>query len=155
MRTLHVSIPVKAPARFTIAFLESYLRDGAQANGEPELRLRVPLKRLAGGIVLERPVTVDLRYLPEGDAGSPALSITWEAADTKLFPRFDGTVHAAPGGAQDCRLDIDGSYHVPFGLPGALFDTFAGVHIAQSTLDTLLRKFQAAIEADYAARVDG
>lgn len=120
---------------------------------EPQLSLRVPLKRLAGGIVLERPVTVELHYLPDTNLERPGLSIRWEPADTKLFPCFDGIIEAQACGVHDCRLAIHGSYAVPFGLPGLLFDAVAGMHVAETTLDGLLSEFQTAIEADYAARI--
>jgi hypothetical protein len=155
MRTLDASIDVRAPARFAIAFLQTYIQDRSATGAEPQLSLRVPLKRFAGGIALERPVTVELHYLPDAKLEHPALSIRWEPAGTKLFPCFDGTIEAQACSIHDCRLSIHGSYAVPFGVPGLLFDAVAGMHIARTTLDGLLREFQTAIEADYAARIDG
>jgi hypothetical protein len=152
MRTLHASTPVKAPARFAVAFLQGYVRDRTQAERAPEIQLRVPLNRLAGGLVLERPVTVNLSYLPQDDLERPGLSIEWQPADTTLFPRFTGSIQAEATGLRECLLSIDGSYTAPFGAPGAVFDALAGVHIAQATLEGLLHEFQAEIEADYTDR---
>ena len=105
MRTLHASTPVKAPARFAIAFLQNFVRDHHSRTVEgPRLNLRVPLTRFAGGVVLERPVTVNLSYLPQDDLERPGLAIQWEPADTKLFPRFTGTIQAEAAGERTARL---------------------------------------------------
>jgi hypothetical protein len=151
MRELSATIPVRAPSDFAVAFLNTYVEDLAAAGGgDAVLPLRFTVERLAG-LVLEREVTVHVTYQPR--PGEPAiLLVSWQPAETTIFPRFDGTVQAQPDGDRACKLTIEGMYDVPLGVVGVFFDAVVGVHIARSTLDGLLREFRDAIERDYDRR---
>lgn len=155
MRTLTAAIPVKAAAGFAIAFLHTYIQDLSNAAGEPQLSLRVPLQHLVGGLVLERPITVEAHYVRQSDGGGTELAIAWRPEGTHLFPSFAGTIVAQPMGPHRCTLTIHGAYAAPFGAPGALFDAVVGIRIARATLDGLLQQFRTAMESDYLARIGG
>ena len=153
MRELAVSTPVKAPGEFALAFLNTYIRDQAAGSGEAQLSLRFPLRRLFGGLVLEREVTVQVDYLPRSPDGFHHLAIHWQPDDTTIFPTFDGRIEAQPEGPQACFLSIVGTYDVPLGVAGALFDAVVGYRIARGTLEGLLAEFKTLIEEDYRSRM--
>ena len=151
MRELSASISVRAPAGFALAFLNTYVRDFAGADGDSILPMRYTLTQLAG-LTLERDVAVRVEYVvqPSGDA---ELNICWEP-DASLFPSFSGTLRAHPTGAETSDLKLDGTYDAPGGVAGQLFDAVLGVRIAQGTLDHLLAQFRDAIDADYRKRME-
>jgi hypothetical protein len=152
---LAVSARVKAPGGFALAFLNQYIKDQALASGEAQLSLRFPLRRLFGGLVLEREVTVQVDYLPKSRDGVQHLAIHWRPDDTTLFPTFDGRIGAQPDGPQACVLNIAGNYDVPLGVAGVLFDAVVGYRIARGTLEGLLAEFGKLIEDDYLNRING
>ena len=69
MRELTVSMDVKAPSGFAVAFLNTYVKDLGRGQDGTVLPLRYTIKQL-GGLKLERDVTVRVDYLPE--EGGPA-----------------------------------------------------------------------------------
>jgi hypothetical protein len=153
VRELAASTAVKAPSGFALAFINAYIKDLATESAEPQLSLRFPLRRLFGGLVLEREVTVQVRYLPKSDDGVQCLAIHWQPDDTTLFPTFDGRVDAQPEGPNACELSLIGTYDVPMGVAGALFDAVVGFRIARGTLEGLLAEFKRLIEDDYRTRM--
>lgn len=151
VRELSAETAVKAPGPFAVAFLNTFIEDQRGAHGEAALNLHFPLHKFFGGLVLERAVTVHVEYLPK-DGGTRRLAIGWEPEDTTLFPRFDGTIEAVPVDERSATLRIGGTYDVPLGVAGVLFDAVVGVRIARATLDGLLAEFKERIEDDYRAR---
>ena len=151
MRELSVSLPVKAPSGFALAFLNTYVRD-LVAGGDSRLPMRYALTQLAG-LTLERDVTVRIEYIAKPGDAPAELDIAWET-DASLFPSFKGTLHAKPSGKTRCTLTIVGSYGAPGGIAGQLFDAVLGVRIAQGTLEQLLAQFRDAIEDDYKKRTE-
>ena len=153
MRELAVSTPVMAPSTFALAFLHAYIQEQA-GSGQPRLSLRFPLQRLFGGLVLEREVTVQLTYDRHAPDGGAHLNIHWQPEDSSMFPSFDGRIEAQPDSPKTSVLRIVGTYDVPLGVPGALFDAVVGVRIARGTLEGLLAEFRKLIEDDYFARTE-
>jgi hypothetical protein len=150
VRELSASTLVKAPSGFALAFLNTYVRDLC-VGGDSTMAMRYTLTHLAG-LTLERDVVVRVEYVP-GATGAPAeLEIAWEP-DASLFPRFKGTLHALPAGKETCTLTLGGTYNVPGGVAGQLFDAVIGVRIAHGTLENLLARFRDAIEDDYKKRM--
>jgi hypothetical protein len=149
VRELEASLPVKAPSGFAIAFLNTYVREVA-GDTDGNLPMRYTVTQLAG-LTLERDVTVRVDYhaLPDETAH---LHICWEP-DASLFPSFQGTLHANPDGDAACTLHIAGTYEVPGGMAGQLFDAVIGVRIAHGSLEQLLQQFRGAIEDDYKRRM--
>jgi hypothetical protein len=151
VRELSASISVRAPSGFALAFLSTYVRDLAGAGGDSRLPMRYTITQLAG-LTLERDVTVRVEYVPQPGGAPAELNIAWEP-DAGLFPRFQGTLHAAPTGKDTCTLTIAGTYDVPGGVAGQLFDAVIGVRIAHGTLEQLLAQFRDVIEDDYNKRM--
>ena len=153
MRDLSVSIPVNAPSGFTIAFLNSYVRDLGGGREDATMPLRYTIEKLAG-IKLERSVVVHVDYMAKLGGEHAQLHVGWEPDGTSIFPSFEGTLLATPTGERTCTLTIEGSYDAPGGVVGQMFDAVVGVQIARGTLETLLEGFRDAAQADYHKRMD-
>jgi hypothetical protein len=63
-------------------------------------------------------------------------------------------LHAEATGEDTCTLSMAGTYDVPGGVAGQLFDAVIGVRIARGTIEQLLAQFRDAIEADYTERME-
>ncbi len=151
MRELTVSVDVKAPSGFAVAFLSTYVEDLGRGQDGAVMPLRYTIEQL-GGLKLERDVTVRVEYRPE-EGGPAHLDIAWEP-DGSLFPSFSGTLYTDATGDKTCSMRIDGTYDAPGGVPGQLFDAVVGVRIARGTIEELLAQFRDAIEADYQRRTE-
>lgn len=151
MRELSASISVKAPSGFALAYLNTYVRDLGGANADSTLPMRYTVTQLVG-LTLEREVTVRVEYVAQ-PGGAAMLYICWEP-DASLFPSFEGTLQAEATGEKECMLSIAGTYNVPGGVAGQLFDAVVGIRIAHGTLEQLLERFRDAIEDDYKKRME-
>jgi hypothetical protein len=153
VRELSVAVPVSAPGGFALAFLNTYVGDLAGGDaGHGTMPLRYSLTQIAG-LVLERDVSVHVEYVPQPGGLPPSLTIAWEP-DESLFPSFRGVLHAMPENERSCTLSIAGTYDVPGGIAGQLFDAVIGVRIANGTIEQLLEQFRDAIEEDYKKRTE-
>lgn len=154
MRELSASISVRAPSGFSLAFLNTYVSDLGADSGDSIMPMRYTLTQLAG-LTLERDVTVRVEYVALPGDEPAELNIAWEP-DASLFPSFKGRLHAKPDGNKKdaCTLTISGTYDVPGGMAGQLFDAVVGIRIAHGTLEHLLNRFRDAIESDYKKRTD-
>jgi hypothetical protein len=152
VRELSASIPVKAPAGFALAFLNTYVRDLHGPGSDSTLPMRYTVTQLAG-LTLERDVTVRVEYLAQPHDAPALLRICWEP-EASLFPSFEGTLHANATGESACILSVTGTYDVPGGVAGQLFDAIVGVRIAHGTLVQLLERFRDAVEEDYKKRME-
>ncbi len=151
MRRLTRSATVKAPSTFALAYMSTYFMDRGAQSGGADLALRFPLPRFpVSGLTIEKRVKVHLKY--HGGSGQP-LRLAWEPLDSSPVPGFEGTLETAPETETTCRLTIAGTYAPPGGIAGVAFDQLVGVHIAGATIDALLDRFTAAIEAEYSARL--
>ncbi len=144
MSTIALSVPVHAPANFTLSYLHSYLREGAAAG--PRLHLHVPLRPFGNDFSLEKDVSVRVAYAHH------ELTVRWTPEGDGAFPNFEGTLTAIENGSEHCILTLAGAYRPPGGWPGKIFDTLAGGSIARSTIETLLNELGAATEADFHIR---
>jgi len=152
VRELQASIPVKAPSGFALAFLNTYVTDLSGPGTDSSMPMRYTLTQLAG-LTLERDVAVRVEYEPQARDAPALLHICWEP-DATMFPSFEGMLRAEPAGEGACTLSISGTYDVPGGVAGQLFDAVVGVRIAGGTLEQLLEKFRDAIEDDYRKRTE-
>jgi hypothetical protein len=152
VRELTAAVPVQAPSGFSIAFLNTYVREFRNDHGDPTLPMRYTVTQLAG-LTLERDVTVHVEYTPQPGDAPAELYLLWEP-EASLFPSFRGALHADSTGEKSCTLSIHGNYEVPGGVAGQLFDAVIGVRIAHGTLEQLLCQFRDAIEEDYKTRME-
>jgi hypothetical protein len=151
VRDLTASTPVKAPAGFALAFLNTYVRDLNGPGSDSTLPMRYTVTQLAG-LTLERDVTVRVEYMAQPHNEPALLRICWEP-DASIFPSFEGMLQAEATSESTCILSVAGKYDVPGGVAGQLFDAVVGVRIAHGTLEQLLEKFRDAIEEDYKKRM--
>jgi hypothetical protein len=152
VRDLSASIPVKAPSGFALAFLNTYVRDLNGGDADSTLPMRYTVTQL-GGLTLERDVSVRVDYMAQPKGAPALLRICWEP-DASIFPSFEGMLHADATGEHECTLSLKGTYDVPGGVAGQLFDAVVGVRIASGTLEQLLEQFRDAIEDDYKRRTE-
>jgi hypothetical protein len=151
VRDLSLSISVRAPSGFAVAFLNTYVRDLGGTGGDSILPMRYTITQLAG-LTLERDVTVRVEYVSQAGNVPAVLNIAWEP-DAGLFPSFSGKLYATETGKESCTLTIEGTYDAPGGVAGQLFDAVIGVRIARGTIEQLLAQFRDAIEDDYKKRM--
>ena len=125
---------------------------GVDADGASKLPMKYTITQLAG-LTLERDVTVKVEYIPKPGDEPAELNICWEP-DASLFPSFCGTLRSVATGPATCKLSLEGTYDVPGGVAGQLFDAVLAVRTAQGTLEQLLGQFRDAIENDYKVRME-
>jgi len=151
VRQLNVSIPLQAPASFTLAFLRTYFQAQARGVAAAKIRLRLPTHAVTGGIAVEKTVEAEVSYVL-GHGAPDALQISWVPEASGAFPRFQGTFTASPETEETCRLSLSGRYAVPGGVPGDMFDVVVGRRIARSSIGDFVERLGTAAEADYRTR---
>jgi hypothetical protein len=140
-----VTIEAYAACPFSIAqeYAVDYLRR-AQA-GEAEADIRVPIRFLPGFIQRRVAVTFGLHAdVTEGGRAHEEIRIRWHAG-TLLLPDFRGTLRFRIAG-QGTAVLVEGTYRVPLGVMGRVFDDIFGHHIAQASLGDLARRIADALE---------
>jgi hypothetical protein len=139
-----VSLREHAACPYSIAqeYAVEYLRR-AEA-GQDEAQIRVPIAFLPGFVRRRVAVTFGLHY-DLADAGRPhdEIRLRWTAG-TPCLPDFRGTLRFRIAGTETDLL-VEGSYRIPFGKVGRIFDNLAGRHIARSSLSDLTRRIAAAL----------
>lgn len=83
-----------------------------------------------------------------------ALLLAWKPHHRGMFPDFQGVLTARPSG-RGADLNLHGRYEPPLGLPGAIFDTVAGRHIARITMGRVLCDLCKQIEQKWNAERPG
>jgi hypothetical protein len=151
MPDLRESIALNAPAGFALATISTYFSERA-THDAVRLALRFPVPAvIISGLTLEKIVSLTLGS-GAVDAVSKSIAFDWKPVGTTALPNFSGTIVARPQTDETAMLEIDGTYVAPGGVFGALFDRLVGVHIARTTLRTLLDTFARTIETDYDIR---
>ena len=134
-----VSLQAYAACPYSVAqdYAIDYLRR-AEA-GMDEAEIRVPVAFWAGLIRRHVTISFGLHY-DVVEAGRPhdEIRLRWTTG-TPLLPDFRGTVRFRIAGKGTDVL-IDGSYHVPLGAFGRIFDRFAGRHLAVASLGDLAQR---------------
>jgi hypothetical protein len=142
-----VTLEEYAACPFSIAgeYAIEYLRR-AEA-GEPEAEIHVPLRFLPQLLRRRVMVTFGL-HVDVAEAGRPheEIRMRWSSG-TPLLPDFRGTLRFRIAG-QGTDVLISGTYRVPFGLLGRVFDSAIGHHIARASLGDLARRIADALEAN-------
>jgi hypothetical protein len=140
-----VTIEAYAACPFSIAqeYAVDYLRR-AEA-GEAEADVHVPVRFLPEFLRRRVAVTFGL-HADLTEAGRPheEIRIRWTAG-TPLLPDFRGTLRFRIAG-QGTNVLVEGTYRVPFGALGRVFDDIIGHQIAQASLGDLARRIADALE---------
>lgn len=142
-----VSAQAYAVCPFSIAgeYAIEYLRRAETGAEEAEIRLAVAFlppvirRRVAMTFELHCDVTEVGRQHDE-------IRLRWSTG-SPLLPDFRGTLRFRINGSGTDVL-VEGSYRIPFGRPGRLFDSVAGRHIARASVGDLARRIAAALEAN-------
>lgn len=134
-----VSLQAYAACPFSVAqeYAVDYLRR-AEA-GTDEAQVRVPVAFWPGLIRRRVTISFGLHY-DVVEAGRPhdEIRLRWSAG-TRFLPDFRGTLRFRIAG-QGTDVLIDGSYRIPFGAFGRMFDVLAGRHLALASLNDLAQR---------------
>jgi hypothetical protein len=142
-----VSLHEHAACPFSIAqdYAVEYLRR-AEA-GQAEAEIRVPLAFFAGVFRRSVAIVFGLHYdVAERGRSHDEIRLHWNSG-TPLLPDFRGTLRFRIAGTGTDVL-IEGSYGVPLGMLGRIFDNVAGRHIARASLRDFARRIADALEAN-------
>jgi hypothetical protein len=122
-----------------------YLRR-AEAGAE-EAEIRVPVRLLPSSLHRHVTVTFGL-HLDETEIGRPhdEIRLSWRAG-TPLLPDFNGTLRFRIAG-QGTDVIVAGTYRVPLGALGRVFDDVIGHRIAVATMGDLAHRIAQALEAN-------
>jgi len=132
MSTIHDFTTVACPFDDVPDRLEAYFAGGAAV---------LPLRVKLGDLKIERDVEFHLKSKP-AYPGYKLLDVSWSPKDGGPYPAFTGTLSVAQEAVGWSRLEIDGTYHPPFGIAGAAFDAAIGHRIAQGTASELLAELK-------------
>jgi hypothetical protein len=143
--TRAVTMQEYAACPFSIAgeYAVAYLRR-AEA-GEAEAAIHVPIRFLPA--MLERRVAVTFGlHVDVTEPGRPhdEIRLRWTAG-TPLLPDFRGTLRFRIAG-QGTDVLVAGTYRVPFGPLGRIFDDIIGHRIAEASVGDLARRIADALE---------
>jgi hypothetical protein len=135
----HAACPFSISQEYAVAYLRR-----AEA-GESEAEIRVPIAFLPAFIRRRVALTFGLHY-DQTESGRPhdEIHLHWNAG-MPCLPDFAGTVRFRIAGTE-CDVLIDGSYRIPFGMLGRVFDDLVGRHIAIASLRDLARRIADALE---------
>jgi len=101
----------------------------------------LPLRIRIGDLRLEHDVDFHLKPKP-GYPGYRLLDVSWEPKDGGPYPTFTGVLSVAEEAVGWSRIDLDGTYHPPFGVAGAVFDAALGQRMARDTATELLEEIK-------------
>jgi len=110
-----------------------------------EAELRVPTHFWPPFMRRRVAVTFGL-HLDVAEAGRrhDEIHLSWSAG-TPMLPDFRGTLRFRIAGS-GTEVLVEGSYRVPFGVLGSLFDDVVGRHIARASIGDLTRRIADALE---------
>ena len=113
--------------------------------GEAEAEIRFPVRFWPLPVRRRVTVTFGLHLdVAEDGRRHDEIHVCWSAG-TPLLPDFRGTLRFRIAGAGTTVL-IEGSYAIPLGVLGRLFDGVAGRHIARGSIGDLTRRIADALE---------
>jgi hypothetical protein len=142
-----ISVQEHAACPFSIAqeYAVEYLRRAETGNDEAQIR--VPIAFFPGFLRRRVTVTFGLHYdVAEKGRVHDEIRLRWTAG-TPWLPDFRGTMRFRIAGKQTDVL-VDGSYRIPFGNVGRVFDNLAGRRIALASLRDLTRRIADALETN-------
>jgi hypothetical protein len=145
MSKLKETAIVETPFAQAADLVENFLHKAVDANG----KLTLQLTAAVAGVQLEHPVVVTFDRI-SGPNETIVFRLSWEAVGDGFFPVFRGTLTVAEDETyKTCRLILEGTYHPPLGVAGAVFDAVLGSRIAQATGAELLERLRTFLNASY------
>jgi hypothetical protein len=139
-------VAVECPIADVQPRLQAYFARRRDADGITRLSLRVPLDPVGAGLALEREVSVVAQRGRDDQNLNDLIRIRWEPVEPGPFPAFNGTlVTWAEHDPSLSYVELDGTYDVPLGVAGEVFDEVIGHALAQRTAHALLLELARAI----------
>lgn len=137
----YAACPFSIAQEYAVHYLQR-----AEAGGN-EAQIHVPIRFLPACIRRRTAVTFGL-HVDVAEAGRlhDEIRLRWSAG-TPLLPDFCGTLRFRIAG-QGTDVLIEGTYRVPFGALGRLFDDVIGRHIARASLGDFARRIARRLEAN-------
>lgn len=108
---------------------------------------------LGAGGGIRQAVVIDVGHLrTEGE--ETRLPLRWQAAGRdRLFPVFDGHLHARAAGPATTLLLVRGTYEVPLGAVGRFGDGLIGRRLARQSLTSFVEELAARLDAEVHRRM--
>jgi thiosulfate dehydrogenase [quinone] large subunit len=139
--SVHAEVLVACPFSVAQDYTVDYLRR-AQA-GEPEAEIHVPVALLARRVH----VTFGLHFdIVEDGRAHDEIRVRWDAGAAYL-PDFRGTIRFRIAGT-GTTVSVDGTYHIPFGVFGRVFDAVLGRRIARASVTDFAARIAQALETN-------
>lgn len=150
MSKLKETAIVETPFAQAADMVENYLLKAVDADGKLTLHLTAPGAGVnLPGVQLEHSVEVTFDRV-SGPNETIVFRLSWKAIEARIFPVFRGTLTVAEDETyKTCRLILEGTYHPPLGIAGAIFNAVLGSRIAHATAAELLEKLRAFLNAGY------
>ena len=130
---------------FSVAqeYTVDYLRR-AEA-GAPEAEIRIPISAWSGVLRRRVHLTFGLHFdVLEAGRAHDEIRVRWETG-VPYLPGFRGTIRVRVAGA-NTALRVEGTYRIPFGLFGRIFDALIGGRIAGAGVADLTARIGASLE---------
>jgi hypothetical protein len=142
-RVVKAEAHVVCPFSIAEEYAVDYLRR-AEA-GREEAEVRVPIRFFPTVLRRRAAVTFSLHFdIREPGRTHDEIHVRWSSR-TRLLPNFRGTIRYRIDGS-GTRLIVEGSYRVPFGTVGRLFDHLVGHYLARTSLCDFTRRIASFLE---------
>jgi hypothetical protein len=144
-RTVSAEAPANCPFSVAQDYAVAYLQR-AEA-GLDEAEIRVPLTLLPSFLQYRVALTFGLHFdVSESGRSHDEVRIRWTSG-SPFLPDFRGTIRFRIAGT-GTTVRVEGSYHVPFGAAGRMFDALLGRRIARTSVTDLTHRLATALETD-------
>lgn len=110
--------------------------------------LEVPFDRVGLPAIgkFSRHVTLTLGTPGPRADGATLIPLVWRDARSNNFPQFEGYFEITALDQRSVQIAVIGDYTPPMGPVGAVFDAGMGRHIAEVTVEELLRRLRVELE---------
>jgi hypothetical protein len=140
-----VAVHAYAACPFSIAgeYAVEYLKRAE--TGQAEAEIHVPVRFFPAFVRRRVDVSFSLHIdVLEGGRAHDEIRMRWKSG-SPLLPDFSGTLRFRIAG-KGTDINLDGTYRVPFGTLGRIFDLALGRHIARVSLGDLALRIARALE---------
>lgn len=150
MSALKEHVIVGCPLYYLIYHVERYftVHRRGRTPGTFTLTLDVAKIGLPGKVHAQHDVRVQHAIRTDTQHGQ-VVALTWDP-DDRYVPGFDGKLFGEPLEHGGSRLVLAGTYNVPMGPLGVVFDAVLGKRITAATAGALLQDLKQFVESDYA-----
>ena len=149
MSTLREHVEVKCAYHYLIHHAERYFSVHRRNQTPGTFSLAVDMSKVGFPGKIQARHDVRIRYeVRERGENQKAIALSWDP-DDRFVPTFVGELYGERRDGGMSGLTLAGSYDVPMGRLGAVFDAVLGRRIATATTVALLQDIRQFIESDY------